>query len=372
MTTRTTPPFRADHVGSLLRPDELIEARERAKAGELSAEQLREIEDRSIARLVARQEEVGLRSATDGEHRREGWHLDFLFQLGGVTRVTDERRITWRNESGSLDRTPPGVEVVGELSLPAIIFADHFRFLQEQVTTATPKLTIPSPNMIHYRSGRAAISEEAYPDLDVFWSDVSKVYAEQVAGLAAQGCTYLQLDDTSLAYLNDPKQRAEVAERGDDPDTLHLRYIQTLNDALRDRPDELSVTTHMCRGNLRSSWLAEGSYEFVAEALFNELDVDGFFLEFDDERSGGFEPLRFVPPGKHVVLGLVTSKRGELEDADAIKRRIEEASAFVPLDQICISPQCGFASNVRGNLLSEDQQFAKLEMLVSIAEDVWG
>lgn len=366
------PPFRADHVGSLLRPPELLRAREEFAQKRITADELRTVEDKAVREAVTRQEDIGLRSVTDGEFRRAGWHLDFLFQLGGVVRVQDDARVHWRNEKGVTDHTPPGVRVVDKLTLEYTIFGDHFRSVRSMATRGTPKLTIPSLNMLHYRSGRAAIDPNAYPELEDFWSDLSSVYAAEIHGLAELGCTYLQLDDTSLAYLNDPRQRQEVADRGDDPDRLHLRYISNINEVLADRPAGLSVTTHMCRGNMRSSWLAEGGYEFVAEALFSELQVDGFFLEFDDERSGGFEPLRFVPPGKRVVLGLVTSKRGALESKDDLKRRIEEASQFVSLDQLCISPQCGFASAALGNDLTDDQQWAKLELLVQVANEVWG
>jgi 5-methyltetrahydropteroyltriglutamate--homocysteine methyltransferase len=252
------------------------------------------------------------------------------------------------------------------------IFGDHFRALEELVTTAKPKLTIPSPNMVHYRGGPAAIDPSVYPDVEEFWNDLATAYADEVARLGELGCTYLQFDDTSLAYLNDPRQRAMVTERGDDAEHLHLRYIRQINQALAHKPAGMTVTTHMCRGNFRSSWAAEGGYDFVAEALFSELGVDGFFLEYDDARSGGFEPLRFVPEGKMVVLGLVTTKRGELESPDELKRRIDEASKFVPLEQLCLSPQCGFSSTVEGNVLTYEQEVAKLRLIVETARDVWG
>jgi 5-methyltetrahydropteroyltriglutamate--homocysteine methyltransferase len=270
-----------------------------------------------------------------------------------------------------IEFTPAALHVGSKIGLDNTIFADDFRYLQSLVTSATPKLTIPSPNMVHYRGGPASIDHDVYPDMEEFWTDLSAAYAEQVRRLGALGCRYLQLDDTSLAYLNDPAQRAEIAERGEDAEHLHLRYIRQVNDALASRPPEMAVTTHMCRGNFRSSWAAEGGYDFVAEALFSELSVDGFFLEYDDERSGGFEPLRFVPPGKMVVLGLVTTKSGKLEDPDALKRRIDEAARFVPLDQLCLSPQCGFSSTVEGNVLTADEQAAKLRLVVEVAGDVW-
>src|SRR3954471_11482703 len=264
------------------------------------------------------------------------------------------------------------MRVSERVTLKEPIFADHFSFLQSCVTTATPKLTIPSPSMVHYRGGRAAIDEAVYPDLDDFWSDLTSAYADEVAALGALGCTYLQFDDTSLAYLNDPRQREEMRAKGADAEHLHETYIRHINEALEKRPEGMAVTTHMCRGNFRSSWVAEGGYDFVAEALFNELGVDGFFMEWDDARSGGFEPLRFVPKGKVVVLGLVTTKRGELETKDELKRRIEEASQYVDLDQLCLSPQCGFSSTVEGNVLTGEQQVDKLRLVVSVADEVWG
>ncbi len=278
----------------------------------------------------------------------------------------------FRNASGTIEFTPAALHVGSRIRLDKTIFADDFGYLQSVVADATPKLTIPSPNMVHYRGGPASIDHEVYPDMEKFWSDLSAAYADEVQRLAALGCRYLQLDDTSLAYLNDPAQRAEIAERGEDAEHLHLRYIRQVNDAIAGRPADMAVTTHMCRGNFRSSWAAEGGYDFVAEALFSELNVDGFFLEYDDERSGGFEPLRFVPKGKMVVLGLVTTKRGALESPDELKRRIDAAAKFVPVDQLCLSPQCGFSSTVEGNVLTQAEQAAKLRLIVETARDVWG
>jgi 5-methyltetrahydropteroyltriglutamate--homocysteine methyltransferase len=280
--------------------------------------------------------------------------------------------VRFHNPSGDIEFTPAALHVGSKIHMAKTIFEDDFAYLNSLAGQSTAKLTIPSPNMVHYRGGPAALDPAVYPDVEEFWSDLSAAYADEVARLADLGCTYLQFDDTSLAYLNDPAQRAEIAERGEDADHLHLRYIRQVNDALAAKPAELTVTTHMCRGNFRSSWAASGGYDFVAEALFSELNVDGFFLEYDDERSGSFEPLRFVPPGKMVVLGLVTTKRGELEDPDTLKRRIEQASAFVPIDQLCLSPQCGFSSTVEGNVLAYDQEVAKLELIVKVAQDVWG
>ena len=372
MSARSVPPFRADHVGSLLRPPQLLAARADFAAGRISAADLRKTEDEAITSVVAMQEEVGLQSATDGEFRRASWHMDFIYQLGGISKAPGNLAVKFHNAAGDIEFTPAAMLVDGKLGLTRTIFEDDFRFLASVVKTATPKLTIPSPNMVHYRGGPASIDPAIYPDIEGFWSDLAAAYADEVARLAALGCTYLQLDDTSLAYLNDPAQRAEIAERGEDAEHLHLRYIKQVNAALAGKPDGLAVTTHLCRGNFQSSWAASGSYDFVAEALFSELKVDGFFLEYDDERSGGFEPLRFVPPGKMVVLGLVTTKRGELEDPDVLKRRIDEASRYVPLDQLALSGQCGFSSTVEGNALTYDEQVAKLRLIVDVARDVWG
>jgi 5-methyltetrahydropteroyltriglutamate--homocysteine methyltransferase len=372
MAARTSPPFRADHVGSLLRPPEVLRAREDFAAGRIDAAEKRALEDQAIRNVVRMQEDVGLRSATDGEFRRTSWHMDFIYQLGGVHPGDEKLQVEFRSEQGELSFEAPALVVDERISLPALIFGDDFSFLAGATTTATPKLTIPSPSMVHYRGGPAALDPAVYPDIEQFWEDLSAAYAEQVAGVAELGGTYLQFDDTSLAYLNDPAQRDQLAERGEDAEHQHLRYIRQINAALEGRPEGLTVTTHLCRGNFRSSWAAEGGYDFVAEALFGELQVDGFFLEYDDARSGGFEPLRFVPPGKQVVLGLVTTKRPQLEDKDTLKRRIEEASRFVPIDQLCLSPQCGFSSTVEGNLLSYDDQVAKLRRIVEVAEEVWG
>jgi 5-methyltetrahydropteroyltriglutamate--homocysteine methyltransferase len=372
MAARTAPPFRADHVGSLLRPPELLQARDAAAAGRITAEELRAVEDAAIRAAVRMQEDVGLRAATDGELRRGSWHMDFVYQLDGITKTQDDLKVQFTNEEGTIEFTPAIARVEGKVGLSRTIFGDDFRALGSFVTTAIPKLTIPSPSMVHWRGGRTVISTDVYPELDAFWSDLTAAYREEIRRLSELGCTYLQLDDISLSYLNDPKLRAYVAELGGDPDHQHLEYIRHFNEALAGRPGGMTVTTHTCRGNFRSSWVAEGGYEFVAEPFFGELDVDGFFLEFDDARSGGFEPLRFVPKGKQVVLGLVTTKRGELESKDTLKRRIEEASRYVDLDQLCLSPQCGFSSTVEGNALTHEQQAAKLRLVVETAEEVWG
>jgi len=370
---RTKPPFRADHVGSLLRPPKLLQARDDFAAERIDAAALWEIEDEAIREIVRKQEDIGLQSATDGEFRRASWHMDFIYQLDGITKETGHLAVRFHNEQGDIEFTPAALHVDGRLGVSKTIFGDAFRFLQQTVTTNVPKLTIPSPSMVHYRGGRAAIDESLYPDLDAFWADLVAAYREEVRRLGELGCSYLQLDDTSLAYMNDPHQREYIASIGGDPERQHVEYIRHINEALSERPDEMSVTTHMCRGNFRSAWAAEGSYDFVAEALLNELEVDGFFMEWDDERSGGFEPLRFLPEGeRQVVLGLVTTKRGELESRDVLLRRIEEASQHAPLEQLCLSPQCGFSSTVEGNVLSEDEQWAKLRLIVEVAQEVWG
>jgi 5-methyltetrahydropteroyltriglutamate--homocysteine methyltransferase len=373
MSDTSGPPFRADHVGSLLRPPALLDARARFAAGEIDAAELRGIEDEAIADVVRMQGDVGLSTATDGEFRRASWHMDFIYAINGISKVQQNIAVHFKNADGTIDFTPAGLHVDGPLSIDEPIFAEDFAYLRSQVSDRqTAKLTIPSPSMVHYRGGPAAIDPAVYPDEDSFWDALSAAYSQQVQGIAAQGCRYLQLDDTSLAYLNDPAQRAELAEQGRDAEHQHERYIRQINAALTGRPAGLTVTTHMCRGNFRSSWVAEGGYDFVAEALFGGLEVDGFFLEFDDARSGGFEPLRFVPPGKRVVLGLITTKRPELESKDDLKRRIDEASRFVPLEQLALSPQCGFSSTVEGNALTRDEQIAKLALVVETAQEVCG
>jgi 5-methyltetrahydropteroyltriglutamate--homocysteine methyltransferase len=315
---------------------------------------------------------VGLKSATDGEFRRAYWHQDFILQLDGIRQGDATTTVRFQNADGVVEWQPAALQIAGKVGLSEPIFLDAFQHLASVAEDVTPKLTIPSPSMVHYRGGKTALDPAIYPDVEEFWSDLSAAYAAEVRALADAGCTYLQLDDTSLAYLNDEKQRAVIAERGEDAEHQHLRYIKQINAALADRPAGMAITTHLCRGNYRSSWVAEGGYDFVAEALFGELDVDGFFLEFDDHRSGGFEPLRYVPKNKRVVLGLVTTKRGELESKDDLKRRIEEAAKHIDLDQLCLSPQCGFSSTVEGNALTYEDQIAKLRLIVETAAEVWG
>jgi methionine synthase II (cobalamin-independent) len=370
---RTKPPFRADHVGSLLRPPQLHRARDDFANGRIDAPALRELESEAIREIVRRQEEIGLQSATDGEFRRASWHMDFIYQLDGITKEAGHIAVKFHNEQGDIEFTPAALHVDGKLGVSETIFGDAFQFLQPTVTTALPKLTIPSPSMVHYRGGKAAIDPRVYPEMDAFWVDLVAAYREEVRRLGELGCAYLQFDDTSLAYINDPHQRDYIASIGGDHERQHVEYIRHINEALAGRPPGMSVTTHSCRGNFQSSWAAEGSWDYVAEALLNELDVDGFFMEWDDERSGGFEPLRFLPKGeKQVVLGLVTTKRGTLESRDELLRRIEEASRYAPLEQLCLSPQCGFSSTVEGNVLSEEEQWAKLRLIVEVAQEVWG
>jgi 5-methyltetrahydropteroyltriglutamate--homocysteine methyltransferase len=372
--TGAEPPFRAEHVGSLLRPVALLATRTEYEAGRITAGMLRETEDDCIRHAVVMQAELGLKGVTDGEFRRGSWHMDFLYQIGGVEKTDRSLHIAFKNEAGTVEFSPAAHRVAGRLHLDKTIFAEDFAFLKSVAPPGTtPKLTIPSPSMLHYRGGRAAIDPAAYPELEAFRHDLAAIYKQEIAGLAALGCTYLQLDDTSLAYLNDPAQRAYVDSIGGDGEHQHLINIRLINQALADKPAGMTVCTHLCRGNFRSSWIAEGSYDHVAEALFGELAVDGFFLEYDDERSGGFAPLRFVPRGrKKVVLGLVTTKRPDLESKDALKRRIDEATRYVPLEQLCLSPQCGFSSTVEGNALTIDEQKAKLALIVEVAREVWG
>ena len=368
------PPFRADHVGSLLRLPELLRAREAHQAGRLSAAELRRAEDQAIAEAVKMQAAVGLQGVTDGEFRRGSWHMDFLHQIGGVAPTGQTLRVQFRNEAGPVEAALGAFRVGAKLALDKTIFGEDFAYLKSVSPPGTvPKLTIPSPSMLHYRGGRAVIDQAAYPDMEAFWHDLAEVYAKEIAGLAALGCTYLQLDDTSLAYLNDPAQRAYVDTIGGDGQHQHLTNIRLINQALANKPASMTVCTHMCRGNFRSSWVAEGGYDHVAEALFGELKVDGFFLEYDDSRSGGFAPLRFVPKGqKKIVLGLVTTKRAALESKDELKRRIDEAAKYVPLEQLCLSPQCGFSSTVEGNAVSIEEEKAKLRLVVEVAREVWG
>ena len=365
---RNDPPLRADHVGSLLRPPLLKQARARHERGEISVEELRAIEDRTIVALIAKQAEIGLGSATDGEFRRSMWHFDFLERLDGCEPYTPNSGIAFK---GTVTKAK-GVRVVGKVGFSGHPMIEHFRFLKEHTTVAMPKMTIPSPSVLHFRGGRKAITEAAYPDLNDFYRDLGRAYNAAVQAFADAGCRYLQFDETNLAYLCDPEQRQSLRERGEDPDELRATYARMINAAIEGRPAGMTITMHFCRGNFRSSWIAQGGYEPVADILFNQIGVNGYFMEYDTDRAGGFEPLRFVPKEKTVVLGLVTSKNGQLESKDEIRRRIDAAARYIDPDQLCLSPQCGFASTEEGNLLSEEEQWAKLSRIVEIAGEVWG
>jgi 5-methyltetrahydropteroyltriglutamate--homocysteine methyltransferase len=367
---RAKPPFRADHVGSLLRPAQLREAREKRARGEITADALKAIEDREIEGVIRKQEAVGLKAVTDGEYRRTSWSYDFLERLEGIESYIGERKIKF-NAQGPQPR-PVLLRVIGKLGgytpHPMI---EHFKFVKEHAT-AVPKMTIPSPSSLHFRYGRDAVPETIYPSMDDFYRDLGETYRKVVRAFADAGCRYLQLDEVNLAYLCDPSLREHIIARGEDPATLPAIYARMINAAISDIPSDMTITMHLCRGNFRSSFVASGGYEPVAEVLFNMIDVHGYFMEYDSDRAGGFEPLRFVPKNKTIVLGLVTSKSGGLESRDEIKRRIEQAAKFVPLDQLCLSPQCGFASTEEGNVLSEKEQWAKLRLIVELADEVWG
>ncbi len=366
------PPFRADHVGSLLRPQSVLDGRAAHAAGELTAAGLREVENEAIREAVARTEQIGLSGITDGEFRRTFFHTDFLEQLDGVTVTEGEFLATFRRDDGTtVGLKPPTMKVTGPIRHGKPIQGDDFDFLAS-VVTRTPKVSIPAPSMLHFRGGREGISQEAYPDLEDFFDDLTAAYREEIADLADRGCRYLQLDDTNLAYLCDPPVRQRTADRGDDPDELVHLYARLVNDSIKERPAGMTVAIHLCRGNYRSAWVTEGGYDPVAEILFPEMDVDAFFLEYDDERSGDFSPLRFLPKDKMVVLGVMSSKHPDVESADDVKRRIEEAARLVDLDQCALSHQCGFSSTVEGNELTEDDQWRKLARVVEVAGDVWG
>jgi 5-methyltetrahydropteroyltriglutamate--homocysteine methyltransferase len=368
--SQLNPPFRADQVGSLLRPAQLLQSRERFQKGEMARDELRQAEDQAIRDVVRQQEAIGLRSVTDGEFRRTYFHIDFLERLEGVT-TSGGIEVKFKRRDGEVNFAPPRLAVTGKLRHKQDIQKADFEFLKS-VTTQTPKVTIPSPTMVHFRGGRAAIDIKAYPDLDEFFEDLAQVYREEIDSLYQAGARYIQLDDTNLAYLCDPQLREGARLRGDDPDELPRTYSRLINSVIDGRPQDLTVAIHLCRGNFQSAWVAEGSYEPVAEIIFNQLNVDAFFLEYDDERSGDFAPLRFMPETKTLVLGLVTTKVPELEPADGLKQRVEQAARYVKLANLCLSPQCGFSSTVHGNQLTQDQQWRKLELVVSTAEAIWG
>jgi 5-methyltetrahydropteroyltriglutamate--homocysteine methyltransferase len=365
---RTKPPFRADHVGSFLRSAALKEARARRERNEISADALKAIEDREIEAIIKKQESVGLKSVTDGEYRRAFWNYDFLGRLDGVEAYLGERKIKFQGKQPK----PMMLRVIGKLgTFTGHPMLDHFRFVQAH-TKATPKMTIPSPSSLHFRYGRSAVPETIYPDMGDFYRDLGQTYRKAVRAFADAGCRYLQLDEVNFTYLCDPKLRQQVSERGDDPERLPHIYADMINAAISDVPADMMTAMHLCRGNFQSTFVASGGYEPVAEILFNTVRIKAYFMEYDSDRAGGFEPLRFVPKDKIVVLGLVTSKSGKLESKDELKRRIDEATKYIGLDQLCLSPQCGFASTEEGNLLAEDEQWAKLGMIVELADEVWG
>jgi 5-methyltetrahydropteroyltriglutamate--homocysteine methyltransferase len=366
---RTVPPFRADHVGSLLRPQELRDARAKRARGEITAEQLKAVEDRAIKQVIAKEESTGLKGVTDGEYRREFWHIDFLAGLNGVESFESGQGIKFKGG----ETKPIGLRVTGKIGFSGHPMLEHFAFLKHN-TKSTAKMTIPSPSVLHFRGGRKAVPESIYPAMEEFYHDLASAYRKAVRAFADLGCRYLQIDETNLAYLCDPEQRQMLKDRGDDPEKLPMIYADMINTAISDRPPDMTITMHLCRGNFRSLWIAQGGYEPVAEILFNKVKVNGYFMEYDTERAGGFEPLRFVPKDKTVVLGLVSTKLRELESADAVQRRIDEAAQYVPVDQIALSPQCGFASRLGfgPNRLSHDEQWRKLEQILKVADDVWG
>ena|SRR5579883_2735714 len=366
---RSLPPFRADHVGSLLRPRELAEARAARKAGRLSPDALRAIEDRHIVAAIRRQEETGLRAATDGEYRRAFWHFDFVSGLDGVELYEPEQKVMF---TGGVP-LPLSLRVVGKIGWSKPVMIDHYRFVADHVNSAMPKMTIPAPSVVHFRGGRRSIDAKTYPDMDGFFADLGEAYNKAVAAFGAAGCRYLQLDEVNIAYLCDPEQIAGLKARGEHVENLLSIYAGMLNRAIEGRPDGMVISMHLCRGNFRSHWVASGGYEPVAEVLFNQINSDAYFMEYDSDRAGGFEPLRFVPRGnKVVVLGLITSKSGALESKDELKRRIDQAAKYLPLEQLALSPQCGFASTEEGNTLTEEEQWAKLRLCVEVAQEVWG
>jgi 5-methyltetrahydropteroyltriglutamate--homocysteine methyltransferase len=370
MPENPRPPFRADHVGSLIRPAALIAAREDAESGGDRAA-LVHIQRQAIRDVVAMQEEIGLKLVTDGEYNRGAWHRDFLLRFESVRLIPSKLTVHFHSADGTTERSPPSWQVAGKLARPKPIFVEDFRFLAS-VARAMPKITIPSPTVMHFRGGRDAIDRAAYPDMAEFYADLAGVYAQEIADLAAAGCRYLQLDEVNLAYLCDPALRAQVSNIGEDPDSLPKTYAKLVNDTIARRPKDMTVCMHLCRGNFAGAWVAEGSYEPIADLLFNEIDADGYFLEYDTARAGSFGPLRYLPKGKIAVLGLVTTKSPQLESKDELKRRIDEAARYAPLEQLALSPQCGFESGVGGGTMTMAQQAAKLRLIAETAQEVWG
>jgi 5-methyltetrahydropteroyltriglutamate--homocysteine methyltransferase len=371
MSARTRPPFRADQVGSLIRPQHLIEAREKFAKGEITKDELLAIQHPAIRTVVKMQEDIGLKSVTDGEFNRTSWQSDFLLKIKNVGRVPSRLKVRFHSQEGTRDHHPPTLAVQGKISRPEPMFVDDLRFLAS-ITKQTPKVTMPSPTILHFRGGRGAIDEAAYPNMDDFFADLAKVYQDELAGLYEVGGRYAQIDETNLAYLCDPNLRKEAESFGEDPNALPKTYANLINACVEKVPQDMTICMHLCRGNFAGAWIAEGGYEPVADLLFNEVNVTGYFLEYDSERAGGFEPLRFLPKGKVAVLGLVTTKNSTLEIKDDIKRRIEQAAKFVDIDQLALSPQCGFSSGIGGETMTVEQEMAKLRLVVEIAEDVWG
>jgi 5-methyltetrahydropteroyltriglutamate--homocysteine methyltransferase len=371
MSARARPPFRADHVGSLIRPDGLIRARQAAEKNEIAAEELTRIQHDAIRAVVRLQEDLGFKLATDGEFNRSFWQRDFLLKFENVQQVAAKLTVRFHSAAGSRDHSPPTLQVTGKLKRPRAIFVDDFKFLKS-VARVTPKITIPSPTTMHFRGGRDAIDRMAYPDIEDFYADLARVYREEIADLAEAGCRYLQIDEVNFAYLCDPVLRAQVRNIGEDPETLPKTYARLLNETIAGRAAGMAVCLHLCRGNFAGAWVAEGGYDPIAEILFDDIAVDGYFLEYDSPRAGSFAPLRFLPKGKIAVLGLVTTKSPKLETKDEIKRRIEEATRYAPLEQLALSPQCGFSSGIGGNAMTAEDEIAKLRLVVDTAKEVWG
>jgi len=371
MSERTKPPFRADHVGSLIRPDVLVTARKAAEEKSIDAAELRRVQQDAIRDVVHMQESLGFRLATDGEYNRGGWQRDFLLKFANVAMMPSKLTVKFHSQAGTREHSPPSMQVVGKLGRPEPIFVDDFKFLAS-VAKVTPKITIPTPTILHFRGGREAIDAKAYPDMGMFYNDLARVYREEIADLAAAGCRYLQIDEVNLAYLCDPELRRQVSNIGEDPETLPQTYAKLLNDVIAGKPDDMTVCMHLCRGNFAGAWVADGGYDAIADMLFNQINVDGYFLEYDSPRAGSFEPLRFLPKGKVAVLGLVTTKSDAIESKDELKRRIEEASRYAPLDRLALSPQCGFESGIGGKTMTLEREFEKLNLVVETAREIWG
>jgi 5-methyltetrahydropteroyltriglutamate--homocysteine methyltransferase len=371
MPERNKPPFRADHVGSLIRPDALIAARKAAEEKSIDAAELRRVQHDAIREVVRMQESLGFKLVTDGEYNRGGWQRDFLLKIANVAMMPSKLTVKFHSQTGAREHSPPSMQVVGKLARPAPIFVEDFKFLLS-VAHAMPKITIPSPTILHFRGGREAIDAKAYPDMGAFYDDLARIYREEIADLAAAGCRYLQIDEVNLAYLCDPELRRQVANIGEDPEALPQTYARLLNDTIAGRPADMTVCMHLCRGNFAGAWVAEGGYDAIADLLFNQIDVDGYFLEYDSARAGSFEPLRFLPKGKVAVLGLVTTKSEALETKDELKRRIEEASRYAPIEQLALSPQCGFESGIGGKTMTLECEVEKLRLVVETAREMWG